>query len=845
MSTLGRTRIRLAGDAANFNGPLDVNSRATPQFWRGNDVQFEIAVFFNGVLQSVANLASVTLEIRTPGPAGGAPDPSSTPLMSATVDAGSLDNTLTSDTWADGSNQQALITFTSTQSNIAAGAQWLSLWVITTDSPGRVITLAAGPVRVLEDGSGLTTTPPTPDDTYYTAVQSDARYLAVDDPTDVAAARATLGLGTAATHDVPASGNASSSQVVFGNDTRLSDSRTPTTHASTHASGGSDALTLAESQVTNLVSDLAAKAPSASPTLTGIPTAPTPTTSDNSTTLATTAFVKTVAAAAIPESQITNLVSDLAAKAPLASPALTGTPTAPTPAAGDNSTNLATTAFLQMNTGADTLARLNDLLASRGWSMTNGGYLSLPISMIGSAFTFGRIALGALVKFRAAGVDEVLIQQWGSSGNYAFNFHRTSGNALELELSGDGSTVFKATATNQLLTSTTDWSHVCAVVDLIAGTATLYVNGVACTSNTTGTIPTSIYASSTATPTLGAATGGLDGWMAEATVYTRTLTATEVLDLSKGQAVGMSDRWGSTSAGYTSNFTAGNDGWSTGGGTQTSNATEPVGSTTGWDEIATTVTNGPFFYRNFSSLLRTTNGQRMRLTANVVVPTGVVNAYIALVGSNASPTAALLASSNEAIAATPAGANTFVELECQMVAGQTTIVLTTCTSAGNNVSSGAGNQTAYIKNVTVTQIGCLALFDDPQPSPGLVLDLSTNNLHALQSTTGTDIAKPPVRFKFVGTVNAGAFLGGSARSVLPPNYVITDIVADTVGSVTISVGQDATNNATRVASVALSAGRTALTLVATGRTLSSQQIYVAMTSGSSNTTITVSGFIAD
>lgn len=42
-----------------------------------------------------------------------------------------------------------------------------------------------------------------------------------------------------------------------------------TTHASTHAFGGSDAITLAQSQVTNLTNDLAAKAPLASPTFTG------------------------------------------------------------------------------------------------------------------------------------------------------------------------------------------------------------------------------------------------------------------------------------------------------------------------------------------------------------------------------------------------------------------------------------------------------------------------------------------------------------------------------------------------------------------------------------------------
>jgi hypothetical protein len=174
MSTLGRTRIRLAGDAANFNSPLDVNSRATPQFWRGNDVQFEIAVFFNGVLQSVANLASMTLEIRVPGPAGGAPDPSTTPLMSATVYSGTFDDTTTEDTWSNGTQQQALIPFTAAQSNIAAGPQWLSLWVVTTDNPSRVITLTAGPIRVLEDGCGPTATAPSTSDSYYTEAEVNA-----------------------------------------------------------------------------------------------------------------------------------------------------------------------------------------------------------------------------------------------------------------------------------------------------------------------------------------------------------------------------------------------------------------------------------------------------------------------------------------------------------------------------------------------------------------------------------------------------------------------------------------------------------------------------------------------
>jgi hypothetical protein len=89
---------------------------------------------------------------------------------------------------------------------------------------------------------------------------------------------------------------------------------------------------------TTMTNALAAKAPLASPALTGTPTAPTQAAGDNSTRLATTAFVKAVE---------TLLIAADALKAPLASPVLTGTPTAPTAAPGTNTTQLSTTAFVQ------------------------------------------------------------------------------------------------------------------------------------------------------------------------------------------------------------------------------------------------------------------------------------------------------------------------------------------------------------------------------------------------------------------------------------------------------------------------------------------------------------------
>ena len=78
--------------------------------------------------------------------------------------------------------------------------------------------------------------------------------------------------------------------------------------------------------------------------LTGVPTAPTASSGTNTTQIATTAFVHQEleeVKATIPEEP------DLTAYAPLESPALTGTPIAPTAAFGTNTSQVATTAFVQ------------------------------------------------------------------------------------------------------------------------------------------------------------------------------------------------------------------------------------------------------------------------------------------------------------------------------------------------------------------------------------------------------------------------------------------------------------------------------------------------------------------
>lgn len=95
-----------------------------------------------------------------------------------------------------------------------------------------------------------------------------------------------------------------------------------------------DIATNAASIAANILT-LATKADLNTPAFTGSPTAPTPPADNNSTRLATTAYVQT----------------ELNDFAPLASPALTGVPTAPTASIGTDTTQLATTAFVIANGG--------------------------------------------------------------------------------------------------------------------------------------------------------------------------------------------------------------------------------------------------------------------------------------------------------------------------------------------------------------------------------------------------------------------------------------------------------------------------------------------------------------
>jgi hypothetical protein len=82
--------------------------------------------------------------------------------------------------------------------------------------------------------------------------------VAYDSGTQTVSLNVGAGLTTSTGNLVPDFGT-TSGKVAQGNDSRFTDARTPTAHASTHAAAGSDPVTLAQSQVTDLTTDLAAK----------------------------------------------------------------------------------------------------------------------------------------------------------------------------------------------------------------------------------------------------------------------------------------------------------------------------------------------------------------------------------------------------------------------------------------------------------------------------------------------------------------------------------------------------------------------------------------------------------
>ncbi|WP_434083934.1 tail fiber protein [Escherichia coli] len=275
---------------------------------------------------------------------------------------------------------------------------------------------------------------------------------------------------------------------------------------------------------TTINNALALKAPLASPAFTGTPTAPTASQGTNSTQIANTAFVKAaitalingapgtldtlkeIAAAINNDPNFSTTINNaLALKAPLASPAFTGTPTAPTASQGTNSTQIANTAFVKaaitalINGAPGTLDTLKEIAAAinndPNFSTTINNALALKAPLASPAFTgtptaptasqgtnstqiantaFVKAAITALINGAPGTLDT--LKEIAAAINNDPNFSTTINNALALKaplaspaLTGVPTAPTAAQGTNNTQIATT--AYVRAAISALVGSS--------------------------------------------------------------------------------------------------------------------------------------------------------------------------------------------------------------------------------------------------------------------------------------------------------------------------------------------------------------------------------------
>lgn len=174
-TTLERRRLRIKCDTSSFDGLQDAKRSAPIKLWLSNDVQIEGAAFFgSAIVEDVSNWGSVTLEVKPVETEGQASDPATVPVMTKTVT--SFDGATTDATWTDDTKAHFVIPFTDVETSLLKGKYWMVLTLITTDTPGRTITLAAGGIEFVEDGYHHAGTAAVLDETAYSKSVADARF---------------------------------------------------------------------------------------------------------------------------------------------------------------------------------------------------------------------------------------------------------------------------------------------------------------------------------------------------------------------------------------------------------------------------------------------------------------------------------------------------------------------------------------------------------------------------------------------------------------------------------------------------------------------------------------------
>lgn len=158
---------------------LDVATGEIPFWWRGSDLQIQLALTDGGVFLLKEDITTLNVEVKALD--AGPDDPV---LMIKTIAGSACDALFSPATWAGGTRQLCTATFTDAEAALVPGRY--RIIVRHEDAGGLKQTFLSAEIRVLEDQaeSVSISAPPTPPEEYWTKDEADSRYaLPGTDPT--------------------------------------------------------------------------------------------------------------------------------------------------------------------------------------------------------------------------------------------------------------------------------------------------------------------------------------------------------------------------------------------------------------------------------------------------------------------------------------------------------------------------------------------------------------------------------------------------------------------------------------------------------------------------------------
>lgn len=273
------------------------------------------------------------------------------------------------------------------------------------------------------------------------------------------------------------------------------------------------------------------------------------------------------------------------------------------------------------------------------------------------------------------------------------------------------------------------------------GLATLYINGDPDRDANTTQVTVSIAGSSAVDIGSGNANGWIIGYTTTGVVdairpFNRLMTAAEILKLARTGVVDFSDQWGSTTAKYSSDFSAGLDGWAANGGigsTVTNNGnidTDADGAgippTKDWQRTKRTDAAAGqigFFVSSSQASSALSVGKRYLITADIFVPSGSPVTHVKLEGYNA----ALIQSYG--VKSVTAGAVNSLSWETTAAPHLEGPWIRACDSGGTAVSV-AQNTAIYLKAYKSVAIGCVGDPDCHNADPAQSLTVKDRSSNA-------------------------------------------------------------------------------------------------------------------